>query len=190
MLQLLGSNGPVHAPPGRRGFLKIGSLGLAGMSLPELFALRKNSGRAAEPAAAVSRGATETRTGGMPPSDQRRTGRGRAVILFWLAGGPSHLDMYDMKPEAVAEIRGPFQPIDTNLPGLQVCDLMPEHAAIADRLAVVRSITHDLAVHDDASHWVQTGYPLLNARQRGQQNPSQGAVVSALSGANRPGLPP
>jgi hypothetical protein len=180
MLQLWGNNGPANAHPARRGFLKIGSLGLAGLSLPELLTSRSIGGRATGVKAAER----------SELAAPRGTGRGRAIILFWLAGGPSHIDMYDMKPDAVAEVRGPFRPIDTNLPGLQVCDLMPAHAAIADRLAVVRSITHDLAVHDDASHWVQTGYPLLNARQRGQQHPSQGAVVSAISGPNRPGLPP
>ncbi|MFO0867401.1 MAG: DUF1501 domain-containing protein [Pirellulales bacterium] len=148
----------------RRGFLRIGGLGLAGCSLPEIL-------RAPAPVAAA-------------PESPRT-----AVILFWLAGGPSHLDMYDMKPAAPAEVRGPFQPIDTRLPGLQVCELLPQQALLADRFSLVRSLTHDLGVHDDASHWVQTGYPLLNARQRGQQNPSQGAVVAALRGPNQPGLP-
>lgn len=157
MLQLLRSSN-------RRGFLQIGGLGLAGLSLPEVVA-----GRRAASAAGKS--------------------KNRAAILFFLAGGPSHLDMYDMKPTQSAEVRGPFQPIDTNLPGFQVCHLMPRHARVADRMAVVRSITHDLAVHDDATHWVQTGYPLLNARQRGQQNPSQGSVVACVRGANRTGVP-
>lgn len=146
----------------RRGFLRIGTLGLAGLSLGETFA--------AQPA--------------VPASRSRK-----AAILFFMAGGPSHLDMYDMKPDATAEVRGPFSPIDTNMPGLQVCDLMPNHARIANRLAVIRSITHDLSVHDDATHWVQTGFPLLNARQRRQQNPSQGSVVSRLRGPNQPGMP-
>ena len=114
----------------------------------------------------------------------------RAAILFFMAGGPSHIDMYDMKPDAVPEIRGPFQPIDTRVNGLQVCELMPGHVEISDRLAVIRSITHGLSVHDDATHWLQTGYPLLNARQRGQTHPSQGSVVSRIRGANQVGMPP
>jgi hypothetical protein len=117
------------------------------------------------------------------------TRRDTAVILFWLAGGPSHIDMYDLKPRAAAEVRGPFQPIATSLPGFDVCELMPRHAAISKHLSVVRSITHDLAVHDDGSHWMQTGYPLVNARARGQQHPCEGAVVSACRGANRSGMP-
>jgi len=154
MLRIIGTHN-------RRGFLQIGTLGWAGLSLSE------------------SIGAPPT----VPGSSRK------AVILFFMAGGPSHLDMYDMKPDATAEVRGPFSPIDTNLPGMQVCELMPGHARIADRLAVIRSITHDLSVHDDATHWVQTGFPLLNARQRRQQNPSQGSVVSQLRGPNQAGMP-
>jgi hypothetical protein len=112
-----------------------------------------------------------------------------SVILLWMAGGPSHIDMYDRKPNAPREIRGPFTSIDTNLPGLQVCELMPGHAAIANRLAIVRSLHHTLPEHDDASHWVQTGYPLLQARQRGQQQPCQGAVIAKLLGPAKPNVP-
>lgn len=115
--------------------------------------------------------------------------RDTAVILFFMAGGPSHLDTYDMKPTAPAQVRGPFASIPTRLPGLDVCELMPRHVEIAHRLTVIRSITHNLAVHDDATHWVQTGYPLLNARAKGQQNPADGAIVSKLRGPNRPDVP-
>jgi hypothetical protein len=106
-----------------------------------------------------------------------------------MAGGPSHVDMYDMKPDAPAEVRGPFRPIETTLPGLQVCDLMPRHAAIGKHLAVVRSIRHLHANHDDASHWVQTGYPQLNARAGGQKYPCQGSIVSCVRGPNAAGVP-
>lgn len=114
---------------------------------------------------------------------------GKAVIHFFMAGGPSHIDLYDLKPEASAEIRGPFAPIATNTPGIEVCELMPRQAQIADRLAIVRSVTHDLSNHDDATHWLQTGYPLLGARQRGQTHPAQGAVISRLTGPRKPGAP-
>ncbi len=115
---------------------------------------------------------------------------GKAVILFCMAGGPSHIDMYDMKPHAPEQVRGPFSPIMTTLPGFDVCELMPRHVEIAKHLTVIRSLTHTLSVHDDASHWVQTGYPLLNARQKGQQNPADGAVAARLHGPNQPGVPP
>jgi hypothetical protein len=97
--------------------------------------------------------------------------------------------MYDMKPKAAAEVRGPFRPIETALPGLLVNEHMPRHARLADRMSVIRSLTHHLAVHDDGSHWMQTGYPLLDARARGQQNPCEGSVVSRLRGPGRPGMP-
>src|SRR4051812_22398860 len=90
----------------RRSFLKVGALGLGGLTLPAV--LRQRQAHAAE------------------------ARRATAVILFWMAGGPSHLETYDMKPAAPAEVRGPFRPIATNLPGLNVNELMPRHARIAD----------------------------------------------------------
>lgn len=149
----------------RRSFLKVGALTLGGWHLPSLLALRQ-----AQAATVGSR-------------------RDTAVILLWMTGGPSHIDMVDMKPEMSAEVRGPFAPIDTNLPGLQVCELMPDHAKIADKLAVIRSLHHDYGVHDDAQHLVQTGYPQLNARQNGQRHPCQGSIASQLRGAVDPRMP-
>lgn len=164
MLELRGRNTRLCDGAARRSFLKLGSLGIAGLSLPELLSLRQ--------AQAAS---------------QRRD---TAVILFWMAGGPSHIDTYDMKPDATEQIRGPFKPIETNQPGLDVCELLPGHAKIGDKVTLVRSLCHAHNVHDDASHWVQTGYPLLNARERGQSHPAQGAVVSHLRGSNQQDIPP
>ncbi len=113
-----------------------------------------------------------------------------AVILLWMTGGPSHIDTYDMKPSATADIRGPFQPIATNLPGLDVCELLPRHATLGDRLTIIRSFRHAYGVHDDAQHLVQTGWPQLNARQAGQSHPCQGSVASLLKGSVSPGMPP
>lgn len=136
-------------------------------------------------AAATALAAHPGRTRAAPAT----TGNDTAVIFFHMAGGPSHLDMYDMKPTAPAQVRGPFSPIQTTLPGLDICELMPRQVAIAKHLSVIRSVTHTLAVHDDASHWVQTGYPLPNARAKGQQNPAEGAVVARLRGPNQPDVP-
>lgn len=149
---------------GRRSFLSLGGLLPLGLSLDVLLQARRAQ-------------AAEAR-------------RDTAVILLFMAGGPSHIDMYDPKPSQPEEVRGPFRFQSTNVPGFAVCELMPCHSQVADRLSLIRSLTHDLAVHDDATHWVQTGYPLLNARQRGQQNPSQGSVVARLRGANQPDMPP
>jgi len=146
----------------RRQFcLSVGALPPLALSLPEVLAARETA------------------------ANRRDT----AVILFWLAGGPSHIDTVDMKPAAPAEIRGPFKTIDTRLPGFSVCELLPLHAPLADKLSIVRSLQHTHSVHDDASHWVQTGYSLLNARERGQQQPAQGAVAARLRGPNQPGMP-
>lgn len=150
--------------PSRRALLRAGLLGAFGLALDDLWRLRARAG-------------TPT------------LGRAQGCILIWLAGGPSHIDTVDMKPAAPAEIRGPFKPIDTRLPGFSVCELLPLHAPLADKLSIVRSLQHTHSVHDDASHWVQTGYSLLGARERGQQQPAQGAVVSRLRGSNQPGVP-
>src|SRR5438093_329882 len=85
--------------------------------------------------------------------------RDTAVIQLWLGGGPSHLDMYDLKPAAPAQVRGPFRPISTRIPGLQVSELLPRQAKIMDRLAVVRSLRHATDDHAAGMHWVQTGHP-------------------------------
>ncbi len=163
MLNVVGQAAGTQRGLGRRGFLSVGSLAVGGLSLADLLRARQAQ-------------ATESR-------------RSTSVIFFFQAGGASHHDMVDMKPLAVPEVRGPFSPIETKVPGLSVCSLMPGHAEIADRLTVIRSISHHLAVHDDATHWLQTGYPLLNARQQGQQHPAQGSIVSALKGANVSGMP-
>jgi hypothetical protein len=163
MLEIQGRCGQLCDGISRRSFLKIGALGLAGLSLPEF--LRASE---AQPAA-------------------RR--RNRAVILYWMAGGPSHIDTYDMKPDAPAEVRGPFRPAPTRVPGLQFCELFPRQARVADKLALVRSLTHGNHDHFDAAHWVQTGYHERNLMGRSQAYPAQGSVVSLLRGPNQPGLP-
>ncbi len=144
----------------RRAFLGLAPFGL---TLPDILALR-----AAQPAA-----------------ERRDT----AVILYWMAGGPSHIDTYDMKPHAPVEVRGPFKPIATKTPGVSVCDLLPRQANLADKFSIVRSFRHTNADHFDASHWVQTGHHEVKVMGRGQPHPAQGAVVSRVRGANRPGMP-
>src|SRR5947209_285307 len=94
----------------RRDVLRVGGLAFAGLTLADVLRLR-----AAAPHA----------------------GRGKSVIMIWLRGGPSHIDSYDMKPGAPQEVRGEFRPIPTNVPGIQVCEHMPRHARIMDKLAVL-----------------------------------------------------
>jgi hypothetical protein len=111
-----------------------------------------------------------------------------AVILVWLAGGPSHLDMYDLKPDAPAEFRGEFREISTNVPGIRISEHLPWQAATMDRFAVVRSATHTNAGHGMGSQWMLTGYqPTIEVNDN--IYPSVGSVTSKLRGANTPGLP-
>src|SRR5256885_6724699 len=99
----------------RREFLQVGLTAVAGLSLPNLYRLQAETNRPATP---------------------ERT----AVILVWLRGGMSHLDTYDPKPDAPSEYRGPFGPIDTRAPGLRITELLPRHAAIADKFNLLRSM--------------------------------------------------
>src|SRR5437588_3271124 len=103
----------------RRGFLKIGAFG-AGLTLADMLRARAqaNGGGAA--------GA--------------RSSANKAAIMIYLPGGPPHMDMYDLKPEAPAEYRGEFRPIATNVPGVRICELMPLQAQIADKMALVRNM--------------------------------------------------
>ena len=90
-----------------------------------------------------------------------RIGRGsspRACILVWLDGGPSHLDTFDPKPDAPREVRGPFKPIRTSVPGLQFSELLPRTARIAHQFTVIRSMTSALGEHNFASHYLLTGH--------------------------------
>ncbi|MGE0606085.1 MAG: DUF1501 domain-containing protein [Pirellulales bacterium] len=105
----------------RRNFLKIGALGAAGLTLPQLFA--------AEAAAGI-RNST------------------KSVILVYLVGGPPHQDLFDLKPDAPAEIAGPMRPIGTNVPGVEICELLPMMARMMDKFSVIRSLSDAQADHD------------------------------------------
>src|SRR5579871_5577107 len=103
----------------RRWFLQTGLAGIGGLALPQLLAARNSSA----PGAAA------------PAANDRK-----AVILFWLSGGPSHIDMWDPKPEAPAEIRGPYSPISTKVPGVLLSEHLPLQASIADKLSFLRAV--------------------------------------------------
>lgn len=145
----------------RRGFLRLGALGA--LTLPELLRAQES---------------------------QRRPRRDTAVILYWMSGGPSQLDTWDPKPEAPAEVRGPFASIPARAPGMRLCELLPAQANVADKFTLLRSITHREFNHPDASHLVQTGYHEPNVQFRGQIFPAQGSIVAKLRGSNQAGIPP
>jgi hypothetical protein len=137
----------------RRNFLKIGAFG-AGLSLAEMLRLRAEG--------VVTTGATRSR---------------KAAIMIYLPGGPSHMDMYDLKPDAPAEFRGEFNPINTNVPGVQICEHFPMQARMWDKMACVRSI---VSVDEHSDSLVSTGY---SQRENMIGNhPSFGSVVSRVRG--------
>ncbi|MGI8980252.1 MAG: DUF1501 domain-containing protein [Pirellulaceae bacterium] len=141
----------------RREMLRVGGLAIGGLTLADV--LR-----------------------GQAAAGSEKSKRNKSVIMVWLRGGPSHIDSYDMKPDAPPEIRGEFRPTATNVPGIQICDLMPRQAQMMDRLAIIRGIkSNDLGDH--TPHYIITGSP-----DRGKR-PAFGSVVSYL----RPqldGMPP
>jgi hypothetical protein len=146
----------------RRAFLRVGSAGLLGLSLADL--LRSES---------LAR-----------PGDQDR-GRATGVILIWLGGGPSTIDMWDMKPDAPPEIRGAFRLIATRVGGLQVCEHLPHLAQVMDRVTLVRSLHH--AVND---HLVGTSYVMTGNRPSASTDfPSLGSLAARMLPA-KPGVPP
>lgn len=115
--------------------------------------------------------------------------RKTAVIFVTMGGGASQFETFDPKPDAPVEYRGAFQAIRTRVAGLQFCELLPELARIADRMAVVRSIHHEQASHI-AEHIVETGYDLVNSgKTLTGEMPSMGAIVSRMRGVGASGIP-
>jgi uncharacterized protein (DUF1501 family) len=107
-------------------------------------------------------------------------------ILLFLVGGPSHLDTWDLKPDAPIDVRGPFRPIRTNVPGVEICEHFPRMARLADRYAIVRSVHHDSApIHETGHQLMQTGRLARN----GVEHPQFGAVLSHLRGPRAEGVP-
>src|SRR3954452_21788350 len=124
----------------RRDFVRVGALGALGLSLPALLE--------AEAAAAAA-----ARTQG------KASGRQKSCILFFLMGGQSQLDMWDMKPDAPEMIRGEFKPIATNVDGIRICEHMPQLAKRADKFAIIRSMTHGVKNHAPACYYALAGNP-------------------------------
>ncbi len=137
----------------RRGMLRAGTLGVLGFSLPDLF--RAQQAQASGP--------------GQP----RSFGRAKRVIVLWMQGGVSHHDTFDPKPAAPSEVRGEFKPIGTRLPGVQFTEYVPRLAQVADRFALIRSVTHPDPSHDGADYLVLKGF----RAQAGFTHPDVGSVL-------------
>jgi Protein of unknown function (DUF1501) len=138
----------------RRNFLKVGAFG-AGLTLADMLRLKAQAGS--------TTASTSTRI--------------KSAIMIYLPGGPSHMDMYDLKPDAPAEFRGEFKPIATNVPGVQISEHFPMQAKMFDKLAVVRSL---ISVDEHSDSLVMTGYS--ENTNRIQHHPSFGSVMSKLRG--------
>jgi hypothetical protein len=159
MLTIWGSRQGFCDGISRRNFLKIGAFG-AGLTLAGMLRSRALAG-----------------TG--------TSSSNKSAIMIYLPGGPSHMDMYDLKPDAPKEFRGEFNPIDTNVPGVQICEHFPLQARMWDKLACVRSI---VSVDEHSDSLVTTGYSAnIN---RTASHPSFGSVVSKLRGGLRGDVPP
>ena len=143
----------------RRSFLRAGGLAMGGLTLPEL--LRAQG------------------------ENRYRLGH-KACIMIFLAGGPPHQDMFDMKPDAPSEIRGEFSPISTNLPGVQICEHLPQLATRMHRYSLIRSIYGAKDRHD--AFQCLTGR--LNENQPVGGWPSLGSVISKIRGTAKRGIPP
>jgi len=148
----------------RRHFLSVGAFG-AGLTLADMLRLQA---------------ATRDNT-----SEAYKPTRPKSAIMIYLPGGPSHMDMYDLKPEAPAEFRGEFKPIQTNVPGVQISEHFPMQARMWDKLAAVRSI---VATDEHSDSNVMTGFSEQINRQ--QQHPSFGSVVSKLRSGAGNDIPP
>ena len=149
----------------RRDFLHVGVISGLGLSLATL--LRLQSARAA--------GAGH---GSRP--------KAASCILIWLDGGPSHLDTFDPKPNAPAEVRGDFDPIGTSVAGIQICQHLPRTARVMGDVALVRSLTHELGNHDTGSRYLLTGHRPTPVTEY----PSLGSIVAKEAGGSDAALPP
>ena len=132
---------------GRRDFIRIGSLAIGGLNLADYLRLR---------------------------AVHAATDNERSCILIWLSGGPPQTDLWDMKPDARTEFRGIFKPISTNVPGLQISELLPHTAKVADKFTIIRSMTGKEGEHEQAmTHFLTGNRPLAML-----SFPSMGAVAA------------
>jgi uncharacterized protein (DUF1501 family) len=146
----------------RRSFLALGVAGMAQVSLGQLARARETS------------------------TARKNT----SVILLWLDGGPSHMDLYDMKPDAPAEYRGIWKPIRTRVPGFDITEMFPKQAKIADKFSIVRSLHHDTGDHFAGAHRMLTAKDMgVSGANIPGRFPSIGAIANRELGPRRRGMP-
>jgi hypothetical protein len=149
----------------RRSFVQLGVAGMASVGLPQVLRAKETS---------IASGAAKKDT---------------AVILLWLDGGPGHMDMYDMKPNAPTEYRGIWMPIRTNVPGIEISELFPLQAKCADKFSIVRSLHHNQGDHFTGGHYMLTSRGGANGLEASQKYPSIGSIVAKTCGPRREGMP-
>ncbi len=156
---------PGKSLPSRRELLRVGALGLGSLTLADLFRQQATAGPAAR--------------------------NDKAIILLWVGGGPSHLETYDLKPDAPSTTRSLFKPIRTKVPGIDVCELLPKHAAVADKFTLLRSVAHDEMDHGFGSRRFLTGYrdELVRGENRRPWYPSVDSNVFRALGRYHEGMP-
>ncbi|MFN0053973.1 MAG: DUF1501 domain-containing protein, partial [Planctomycetales bacterium] len=125
----------------RREFLRLGLAGFGGLTLPGLLRLRAEA-------------------------SEKLSAEPTAVIIVWLIGGASHLETYDPKPLSGSEYCGPYQPISTTVPDLQICELLPRHAALAEKFTILRSLVHTGFCHQQGAQQLLTGHPVRELRNK------------------------
>jgi hypothetical protein len=167
MFRITGGAGADCTGITRRSFVQAGLLGLGGLTLADFFH-------------------AQTAQANPPRRDTN-------VILFWLSGGPGHMETWDPKPAAPAQYRGPLDAIQTSIPGVHFGELMPGQAGLMRHLAILRTVNHGSGDHTKSNHWMLTGFegPAFNAPDfKRQRRPALGSVASCLRGTNRPDMPP
>jgi hypothetical protein len=158
----LGRSGSFCDGISRRNFLQLGVAGMASVGLPQLAQAKQAS----------------------------ESSRDTSVILLWLDGGPGHMDMYDMKPDAPAEYRGIWKPIHTRVPGFDITELFPRQARVTDKFSMVRSLHHDTGDHFAGAHRMLTAKDMgVSGANNEPRFPGIGAIACRELGARKPGMP-
>lgn len=149
----------------RRNFLQIGVAGMGSASLSQILHAKETS------------------------QQQGIKAKDTSVILLWLDGGPSHMDLYDLKPEAPSENRGIWNPIHTNVPGMDITEMFPLQAKCADKFSIVRSLHHNTGDHFTGGHWMLTGRGGVSGGSTPGKNPSIASMATKVLGPRDPGMP-
>lgn len=155
---------PCRGAMPRRAFVRAGLVGVGSLGLSDLLRLQA-------------------------AADSVRSNK--SLLVLWLWGGPSHMETFDLKPDAPVEYRGEFRPIPTNVPGVEISEHLPKLAALADKFAILRSLHHDSPGHVNSTHTLMTGYPgeLVETPPYHPKYPDVTSVVQKMLGARNPRVP-